>query len=107
VTAFKLEKNQILPRVTTNIGQRNRSLLLHFMTELGPCNCSFVFFNLEQLGNLPLKPESLQARDILTKTHLCISTKSLESLRKLPVPAEQVIKIRPLKETHSGNSTRR
>ena len=95
VTSLELKKKPMLPRATKTKRQKKRSFLLHFLTELGPWKGSVAFFNLEQVDNLPLKPESLQFRDILTKTHLCIFTKSLESLRKPPAPAEQVIKIKP------------
>ena len=80
--------------------KKNRSFLLHFFIELGPCKGSFAFFNFEQFGNLPLRPESLQFRDILTKTHLCIFTKRLESLRKTPAPAASTPKSSPLVPLH-------
>ena len=80
--------------------KKNRSFLLHFLIELGPCKGSFAFFNFEQFGNLPLRPESLQFRDILTKTHLCIFTKRLESLRKTQAPIASTPKFSPSVPLH-------
>ena len=86
--------------IETKRQKKNRSFFLHFLTELGPCKGSFAFFSLEQFGNLPLRPESLQFRDILTKTHLCIFTKRLESLRKTPTPAASTPKSSPSVPLH-------
>ena len=80
--------------------KKNRSFLLHFLIELGPCKGSFAFFNFEQFGNLPLRPESLQFRDILTKTHLCIFTKRLESLRKTQALVASTPKFSPSVPLH-------
>ena len=80
--------------------KKNRSFLLLFLIELGLCKGSFAFFNFEQFGNLPLRPESLQFRDILTKTHLCIFTKRLESLRKTQAPIASTPKFSPSVPLH-------
>ncbi|PON88468.1 hypothetical protein TorRG33x02_156820 [Trema orientale] len=88
----------MLPIATKPKSQKNKSFLVHFLTQFGPKRDSFAFFTLKLAGSLPLMPESLQLRDIVTKTHLCIFTKILESLKKAPFPAHKLIKIRPPKE---------
>ena len=86
--------------IETKRQKKNKSFLLHFLIELGPCKGSFAFFSLEQFGNLPLRLESLQFRDILTKTHLCIFTKRLESLRKIQGPVALTPKFSPSVPLH-------
>lgn len=80
VRPWNLDKKQMLPRATS-ISRRNRNFLLHCLAEFGPCDGSVAVFNLKQAGNLPVKPESSQLIDILTKAHLYMWLSSRRPLK--------------------------